>query len=139
MSVVRVLTVLLILGLSLGLLQVWNYADAPSSSGDATYLLYIIGLVVLIVLISAIPRLRRIGPLALVMILAVTGYAYRSELQGVAQHVLGALMGTVKLMARRRDQPLKGALRGAGGQAAAISAQASKAAARAARWSAAGR
>jgi DDE_Tnp_1-associated len=47
--------------------------------------------------------------------------------------------GTVKLMAHRRDQPLNGAFRGAGGQAAAISAQASKAAARAARWSAAGR
>lgn len=92
MSIVRVLTVLLILGLSLGLLQVWNYADAPSSSGDATSLLYVVGPVVLIALISAVPRLRGIGPPALVLILAATGYAYRFELQGVAQHVLGALL-----------------------------------------------
>jgi aspartyl protease family protein len=54
--------------------------------------LYIVGLIASIALISAIPRLRGIGPLALVMILAVTGYAYRFELQGVVQHVLGALM-----------------------------------------------
>jgi hypothetical protein len=77
MIIARVLTVLLILWLSLGLLYGRSDADALSSSGDATYLLYIIGLVVLVVLISAIPTLRGIRPLALVMVLTVTGYAYR--------------------------------------------------------------
>ena len=92
MSIVRAFTVLLILGLSLGLLGIWNSADALSSTGNAVYLLYSIGLIVLVVLISAIPRVRGIGPLALVMILAVTGYAYRFDLDRAVQHVLGALM-----------------------------------------------
>jgi aspartyl protease family protein len=93
MSVVRVLTALLLLGLSVGLFHVWHDADAPSSSGDAAYLLYVVGLVVLIgLIIPAGPRPRGLGPLALVLVLAVTGYAYRFELQGVARHVLGALM-----------------------------------------------
>jgi aspartyl protease family protein len=92
MIIARVLTVLLILWLSLGLLYGRSDADALSSSGDATYLLYIIGLVVLVVLISAIPTLRGIRPLALVMVLTVTGYAYRFEIQRVGEHVLGALM-----------------------------------------------
>jgi hypothetical protein len=82
MSVVRFLTVSLILGLSLGLLGIWSGADALSSSGNAAYLLYLIGLVVLVVVISSVTRLRGIGALALAVIVAVIGYAYRFELQG---------------------------------------------------------
>jgi aspartyl protease family protein len=93
MSIARVVTVLLILGLSLGLLYTSDDPSALSSSGNAASLLFvIIGLVVLFVLTSAILRLRGIGLLVLVMILAVIGYAYRFELQGVVQHVLGALI-----------------------------------------------
>jgi aspartyl protease family protein len=92
MIIARVLTVLFILWLSLALLYGPSDADALSSSAAATYLPYIVGLLVLVVLISAIPTLRGIRSLALVMALAVTGYAYRFEIQRVGEHVLGALM-----------------------------------------------
>jgi aspartyl protease family protein len=91
MIIARGLTVLLILWLSLGLLYGRSEADALSS-GAATYQLYIVGLLVLVVLIAAIPTLRGIRPLALVVVLALTGYAYRFEIQRVGEHVLGALM-----------------------------------------------
>jgi aspartyl protease family protein len=61
-------------------------------AGNAAYLLYLIGLVVLVVVISSVTRLRGIGALALAMIVAVIGYAYRFELQGVVQHAVGALL-----------------------------------------------
>jgi aspartyl protease family protein len=92
MSVVRFLTVLLILGLSLGLLYGSNYADAPWSSGDPASVIYGVGLVLLVFVVLAITRLRGIGALAMVMMLAVAGYAYRFELHGVAERVLAALM-----------------------------------------------
>jgi aspartyl protease family protein len=92
MSLVRFLTVLLMLGLSLGLLYGSNYADAPWSSGDPASLLYGVGLVLAIFVVLAITRLRGIGALAVVVILAITGYAYRFELNGIAEHVLAALM-----------------------------------------------
>jgi aspartyl protease family protein len=92
MLLLRSLIILLVLGLSLGLLHVWNYPGALSSGGNTSNLLYIIGLIALVVLVSAIPRLRGIGVIAAVMLLALTGYAYRFEIRRVAQHVLGALM-----------------------------------------------
>jgi hypothetical protein len=95
MIIARVLTVLLILWLSLALLYGPSDADALSSSAAATYLPYIVGLLVLVVLISAIPTLRGIRSLALVMALAVTGYAYRFEIQRVGEHVLGRSCPTV--------------------------------------------
>jgi hypothetical protein len=92
MSDVRFRTVLLILGLSLELGYAWNSAGAPLSGGDPASLRYSVGLVILMFVVLAITRLRGVGGLAAIMIVAVTGYAYRFELQGVVQHVLGALM-----------------------------------------------
>jgi predicted aspartyl protease len=92
MGVVRFLTVLLMLGLSLGVLYGSNYADAPWSSGDPASVLYGVGVVLAFFVVLAITRLRGIGALAVVVILAITGYAYRFELHGVAEHVLAALM-----------------------------------------------
>jgi aspartyl protease family protein len=90
--IARVLTVLLILWLSLALLYGPSDADALSSSGAATHLLYIVGLLVLVALISAIPTLRGIGLVVVMMTLAVTGYAYRFEIRRVGEHVLGSLL-----------------------------------------------
>jgi aspartyl protease family protein len=63
-----------------------------SSNGNTTNLFYIMGLIVLAVLFSAISRLRGIGLVLVTMLFAVTGYAYRFEIQRVGQHVLGSLM-----------------------------------------------
>ncbi|HEX5079127.1 MAG TPA: TIGR02281 family clan AA aspartic protease [Geminicoccaceae bacterium] len=91
MNIARVLAALFIVGLSLGLLYAGSGPHMLWSDGDPADLLYLIGLAVLVVLLWAIPRLGRIGGLALVVIVAIVGYAYRFELQGAAEHVLGAL------------------------------------------------
>jgi aspartyl protease family protein len=92
MRIARSLIILFVLGLSLSLLHVWMYPGALSANANTTNLFYIVGLVLPVVLISAALRLRGIGLVAVVTVLAVTGYAYRFEIQSVAQHVLGALM-----------------------------------------------
>jgi aspartyl protease family protein len=92
MRIARSLIMLLVLGLSLSLFYVWMHPAALSSNANTTSLFYIVGLALLVVLASAISRLRPIGLVAVVLLLAVTGYCYRFEIQSVAQHVLGALM-----------------------------------------------
>jgi aspartyl protease family protein len=92
MRIVRSLIVLLVFGLCLGLLHPWIYQGALSPNETATSLIYIMGLIVLAVLVSAISRLRGIGLVVVMMLLAVTGYAYRFEIRRVGEHVLGALI-----------------------------------------------
>jgi aspartyl protease family protein len=92
MVLMRSLVIPFVLGLSLGLLHVWNYPGALSCGGNVANLSYIIGPMVVVVLISSVPRLRGIGAIAVVMLLALTSYAYRFEIQRVGQHVVGALM-----------------------------------------------